>query len=170
MYMRHALVETQLGRITIVACENTVTGLYFPHHWYKPAVESFAAQVELSSDPLLSLAAVEVNDYLAGSRTSFTVPTKTFGDPFQERVWAVLKDIPFGATRTYGELAEQIGDKSLAQEVGKAVGLNPLCVIVPCHRVVGKNGTLAGYAGGITRKQFLLDLEKSATVQASKLC
>jgi methylated-DNA-[protein]-cysteine S-methyltransferase len=167
MYIRHARVETQLGHITIVASEDTVTGLYFPHHWYKPAVGSFGEQVELSSDPLLSLAAVEVNEFLAGSRTAFTVPTKTFGDPFQERLWALLNDIPYGETRTYGELAAQLGDTSLAQAVGKAVGLNPLCVIVPCHRVVGKNGKLVGYAGGITRKQFLLDLEKSATEQAS---
>ena len=73
------------------------------------------------------------------------------------------------ATRTYGEIAEQLGDTSLAQAVGKAVGLNPLCVIVPCHRVVGKNGKLVGYAGGIRRKQFLLDLENFATVHASTL-
>jgi methylated-DNA-[protein]-cysteine S-methyltransferase len=168
MYIRHAIVETQLGAITIVAADNAVTGLYFPHHWYKPAAESFGEQVELSTDALLSLAAVEVNEYLASSRTSFNVPTKTFGDPFQEQTWALLKDIPFGETRTYGELAEQIGDKSLAQAVGKAVGLNPLCVIVPCHRVVGKNGRLAGYAGGNTRKQFLLDLEKRAAAQGGK--
>ncbi len=169
MYIRHTLIETQLGTLTLVASDNAVTGLYFPRHWYKPAGESFGEQVELSSDSLLSLAAVEVNEYLAGARTSFNVPTKTFGDPFQERIWALLNDIPFGETRTYGELAEQIGDKSLAQAVGKAVGLNPLSVIVPCHRVVGKNGKLVGYAGGLARKQFLLDLEKPAMVKAGKL-
>ncbi|GAA1618148.1 hypothetical protein GCM10009744_00900 [Kribbella alba] len=84
-------------------------------------------------------------------------------------MWALLDEIPFGETTTYGELAERLGDQTLAQQVGKAVGQNPLSIVVPCHRVVGKDGKLTGYAGGLKRKQFLLDLEEPATVKAGRL-
>jgi methylated-DNA-[protein]-cysteine S-methyltransferase len=91
------------------------------------------------------------------------------GDEFQRRVWSILEDIPYGATSTYGEIAEQLGDRALAQRVGKAVGQNPLSVVIPCHRVVGKNGSLTGYAGGLKRKQFLLELEEPAEVRTERL-
>jgi methylated-DNA-[protein]-cysteine S-methyltransferase len=81
------------------------------------------------------------------------------GDTFQQRVWTLLKGIPYGETTTYGELARDLGDPALARAVGRAVGSNPLSVIVPCHRVVGKDGKLTGYAGGLERKRFLLELE-----------
>jgi methylated-DNA-[protein]-cysteine S-methyltransferase len=160
MSTRHAIIETPIGEITIVATDTSLTGVYFPHHWYMPPVASFGERVQAESDPLLSDVRTQFGEYFAGSRTGFDVPTATHGDPFQERVWALLDGIPHGETTTYGELAARLGDKSLAQEVGKAVGHNPLCVIVPCHRVVGKDGKLTGYAGGLERKQFLLDLEK----------
>ena len=88
------------------------------------------------------------------------MPLVTRGDDFSERVWKLLREIPYGQTTTYGALAERLGDKSLAQRVGDAVGHNPLCVFIPCHRVVGANGALTGYAGGLKRKQFLLELEE----------
>jgi methylated-DNA-[protein]-cysteine S-methyltransferase len=123
----------------------------------------------VANDALLRLAAAQLHQYLAGERTSFDLPTATSGDPFQERVWRLLRDIPRGETVTYGELAVQLGDKSLAQSVGQAVGRNPLSVIVPCHRVVGADGRLTGYAGGLKRKQFLLDLEEPALAKAGRL-
>ena len=86
---------------------------------------------------------------------------------FQRRVWSLLEEIPYGGTTSYGEIAARLGDT--AQAVGKAVGQNPLSIVVPCHRVVGKNGSLTGYAGGLKRKQFLLDLEEPAEVKSARL-
>ncbi|HEY5222210.1 MAG TPA: methylated-DNA--[protein]-cysteine S-methyltransferase [Microbacteriaceae bacterium] len=169
MTTRHAVIETPIGEVTLVATGDALTGLYFPHHWYMPPISTFGARVDATNDGLLSSAALQLEEYFRGERISFALSTETHGDPFQERVWALLNDIPFGTTTTYGELAERLGDKSLAQQVGKAVGQNPLCIFVPCHRVVGKNGKLTGYAGGLKRKQFLLELEEPAEVQAEKL-
>jgi methylated-DNA-[protein]-cysteine S-methyltransferase len=157
---RHAIVDTVLGELTLVAIDDAVVGLYFPHHWTRPSLDTFGPQVNARDDVLLGLAAAQVVAYLDGDRTFFDLPTALIGDAFQQRVWAMLTEIPFGETTTYGELAERVGDRSLAQSVGKAVGQNPLSIIIPCHRVVGKDGKLTGYAGGLRRKQFLLDLEE----------
>jgi len=169
MFIRHVVVDTVLGKVTIVASDHAVLGVYFPHHWYLPPEGTFGAEVSVRDFPLLCMASSQLDEYLAGLRTSFDVPITTHGDPFQERVWALLRAIPRGERTTYGALAEQLGDKSLAQSVGRAVGRNPLCVIVPCHRVVGAGGRLTGYAGGLQRKQFLLDLEEPTEVKAGKL-
>lgn len=156
---RHAIVSTRIGDLTLVASDNALVGVYFPHHWVKPTPETLGEQVE-ATDPLLSEAARQLDEFLAGERTSFDVPTVLRGDEFQRRVWSILEEIPYGATSSYGEIAERLGDRTLAQQVGKAVGQNPLSIVIPCHRVVGKNGSLTGYAGGLKRKQFLLDLEE----------
>lgn len=157
---RHAVVDTaDLGEVTLVADGDAVTGLYFRHHWYRPADEALGELVPLGDDALLTRAAGELAEYLAGRRREFEVPTATAGDPFQERVWALLRAIPYGRTTTYGDLAGELGDRTLAQQVGQAVGRNPVCVLVPCHRVVGADGRLTGYAGGLRRKRALLELE-----------
>src|SRR3954464_699507 len=101
----------------------------------------------------------QLDEYFAGSRTSFDLPLRASGNPLQLRVWTLISAIPYGATRTYGELAGDLGDRSLAQAVGAACGRNPLPVVVPCHRVVGADGSLVGFGGGLDRKRFLLDLE-----------
>ncbi|TCC45476.1 methylated-DNA--[protein]-cysteine S-methyltransferase [Kribbella pittospori] len=165
---RHAIVSTRIGDLTLVASDNALAGVYFPHHWVKPTPETLGEQVE-ATDPLLSEAARQLDEYLTGERTSFDVPTVLRGDEFQRRVWSILEEIPYGATSSYGEIAERLGDRTLAQQVGKAVGQNPLSIVVPCHRVVGKNGALTGYAGGLKRKQFLLDLEEPVGVKAGRL-
>ena len=169
MDVRHVVADTLLGKVTLVASGESVVGLYFPHHWYRPAQDSLGAEVPVAEDALLNLAAGQLGEYLAGKRASFELPVATNGDPFQERVWGLLRDIPRGETVTYGALAQELGDRGLAQSVGQAVGRNPLCVIVPCHRVVGADGRLTGYAGGLKRKQFLLDLEEPARVKAGRL-
>ncbi|MGA1836400.1 methylated-DNA--[protein]-cysteine S-methyltransferase [Herbiconiux sp. 11R-BC] len=169
MNSRHTVVESPLGQITLVAIDDALMGLYFPHHWYMPSMDTFGNRVEALDDAVFSAAAIQLDEYFRGDRTSFDLKTATRGDLFQEQVWALLKDIPSGETTTYGELAEELGNKSLAQQVGKAVGQNPLCIIVPCHRVVGKGGKLTGYAGGIPRKQFLLELEESEDARAARL-
>ena len=103
--------------------------------------------------------ALPICEYLAGGRTSFDLPTAAAGDPFQRRVWERIARIPYGSTTTYGEIARELGDPALARRVGGAVARNPLSVVVPCHRVVGRDGALTGYAGGLERKRLLLELE-----------
>jgi methylated-DNA-[protein]-cysteine S-methyltransferase len=170
MNNRHAIVSTQLGDLTLVASDDALVGIYFPHHWVKPERATLGDEVDAATDPVLAEATRQLTQYLAGERDDFDLTTELRGgDAFQQKVWALLDDIPRGATTTYGELAERLGDKQLAQLVGKAVGSNPLSIIVPCHRVVGKDGKLTGYAGGLKRKQFLLDLEEPALVKETRL-
>jgi methylated-DNA-[protein]-cysteine S-methyltransferase len=169
MYIRHATLSTVIGDITLVASDAALIGIYYPQHWVKPERATLGARVPLEADPTLAEAGRQLAEYLAGGRTEFDIPTAADGDAFQQRVWAMLDEIPYGKTTTYGELAERLGDKSLSRMVGRAVGHNPLSIIVPCHRVLGKNHKLTGYAGGLERKQFLLELEEPAAVKAEKL-
>ncbi|MEV6930549.1 methylated-DNA--[protein]-cysteine S-methyltransferase [Dactylosporangium sp. NPDC051485] len=169
MGTRHILVETSLGPVTIVASGDAIIGLYFRHHIRRPAQETFGQDVTPAEDALLAEAAEQLIEYLAGGRREFDLPLDASGDAFQRAVWRVVADIPSGETTTYGQIAERLGDKSLAYRVGQAVGANPLCIFVPCHRVVGANGNLTGYAGGLKRKQALLELEEPAQVRAGRL-
>ncbi|WP_328989016.1 methylated-DNA--[protein]-cysteine S-methyltransferase [Kribbella sp. NBC_01245] len=168
MNNQHAIVSTRIGDLTLVASHDALVGVYFPHHWVKPTPETLGERVE-ATGPLLSEAVRELDEYLTGERTTFDLPTVLRGDEFQRRVWSILEQIPYGGTASYGEIAEQLGDRALAQRVGKAVGQNPLSIIVPCHRVIGRNGSLTGYAGGLKRKQFLLELEEPSEVKAARL-
>ena len=169
MNTRHAVIDSQLDELTVVADGEALTGLYFRHHWYHPSTDTFGPRVDSESDALLTEARAQLTDYLAGARTGFDLPVELNGKDGQRRVWQLLTTIPFGETVTYGELAAALADGTTAQEVGQAVGRNPLCIIVPCHRVVGRNGQLTGYAGGLKRKQFLLELEEPANVKEARL-
>jgi methylated-DNA-[protein]-cysteine S-methyltransferase len=148
----------ELGELTLVAAGPALAGVYFPGHWTNPDRTAFGERVD-ESDPLIAAAAGQLREYLKGERTCFELATTARGSAFEARVWPLLEAIPFGQTVTYGELAEVLGDRTLARGVGQAVGRNPLSIVVPCHRVVGKNGRLSGYAGGLRRKRFLLELE-----------
>jgi methylated-DNA-[protein]-cysteine S-methyltransferase len=159
MSTRHAVLTTTLGPITVVASGEAVTGLYFEKHARRPRAESLGPRVPMSEDRVLAEAGQQLLEYLDGTRRTFDLPLEAAGDNFQKSVWAIIEQIPFGRTSTYGKIAEELGDRSLAQEVGQAVATNPLCVFVPCHRVVGSTGALTGYAGGLGRKRVLLDLE-----------
>jgi methylated-DNA-[protein]-cysteine S-methyltransferase len=169
MGTRHTEIETTLGDVTLVAASDALVGLYFPSHWHMPDTGAFGVKVNAADDAVLAEAATQLGEYLASERRELNVPLATHGDAFQERVWALLRQIPYGQTVTYGELATELGDRALAYQVGQAVGRNPLCVFIPCHRVVAKDGRLAGYAGGISRKQRLLDMERLAQASASQL-
>jgi methylated-DNA-[protein]-cysteine S-methyltransferase len=170
MYTRHTTISTdEISEVILVASDDAISGIYFPQHWTKPDWSSFGAEVPIATDPLLTDAATELRQYLAGNRTTFDFPITLIGNDFQQRVWAILRDIPFGETRTYGDIAEQLGDKSLARMVGQAVGHNPISIVVGCHRVVGKSGSLTGYAGGLERKAFLLQLEEPELVESTRL-
>jgi methylated-DNA-[protein]-cysteine S-methyltransferase len=161
----HATITSKLGDLTVVACDGSVVGLYFPGHWYRPDPAGFGSWSGAGFDALRS----QVGAYLAGDRKEFEVPVATNGDEYQERVWSLVRQIPYGETVTYGELAWQLGGGTNPQEVGAAVGRNPVCLLVPCHRVVGAGGKLIGYAGGLARKRFLLDLEAEVGGRAGRL-
>jgi methylated-DNA-[protein]-cysteine S-methyltransferase len=169
MNTRHAVIESPLGELTLAADGNALIGLYFRHHWYRPAIDTFGPRVDADSDGLLAETRAQVDDYLTGDRAHFDLPIELHGDDLQRRVWNRLVTIAYGVTVTYGELAAELTDGTTAQEVGAAVGRNPVSIIVPCHRVVGKNGKLTGYAGGLERKKFLLDLEEPAELRSARL-
>jgi methylated-DNA-[protein]-cysteine S-methyltransferase len=169
MQIRHTVIDSPLGELTLVADGDTLAGLYFPHHWYGPATDALGQCVEPADDDLFRHAADQLHEYFAGERTQFDLPIAVVGDARRRRVWDLLADIGYGQTKTYGELAAELGDGTTAYEVGQAVGRNPLSIVVPCHRVVGKDGALTGYAGGLKRKRFLLDLEEPAPAVAGKL-
>ena len=158
---RHRTVSTVLGDLLLVAHGEALAGVYFPGHWYPPSREFCGASLPSDQpDQVLDAAATQLDEYLAGTRRSFELPIVTAGDSFSESVWALLRDIPYGRTTTYGRLALALGNRALAQRVGQAVGHNPLSIVIPCHRVIGADGSLTGYAGGIERKRHLLDLEQ----------
>jgi methylated-DNA-[protein]-cysteine S-methyltransferase len=166
-------VDSPVGELTLVADDGRLTGVYFPHHWYRPDAATFGRPSEAGFDE----ARRQLAEYFAGGREHFDLPLDARGDEFQRTVWDMIASIPYGQTVTYGELARELGSQVLAKDVGQvlardvgaAVGRNPLSVIVPCHRVVGQDGKLTGYAGGLARKRFLLDLEEPAERRSAKL-
>ena len=154
----HTVIGTRLGDLTIVRNGDHLTGLFFPHHWYKPDPATFGPCV----DDGFGDVADQLREYLDGTRTAFDLPIEPRGSELQLAVWKLVAEIPYGHTTTYGDIARRLGGGVTAQEVGAAVGRNPLCLLIPCHRVVGSTGKLTGYAGGLGRKRALLDLEQQA--------
>jgi methylated-DNA-[protein]-cysteine S-methyltransferase len=153
----HTVLSTRMGHLTIVRLGDHLTGLYFPHHWYMPDPVTFGPRNDRRFEDVAS----QLEEYLAGTRTVFDLPTDARGTGFQLRVWELITQIPYGHTATYGDLARRLGGEVRAQEVGAAVSRNPLCILIPCHRVIGSTGKLTGYAGGLKRKQELLELERA---------
>jgi len=161
----YTTIESRLGDLTVVARGGGIAGLYFPRHWHMPGQVGFGER----SDAGFGDVQEQLGEYLAGERRSFQLPVCAHGSPFQKRVWDLLRQIPYGETATYGELARDLGGCVTAQEVGAAVGRNPVCILIPCHRVLGAGGRLTGYAGGLGRKRFLLDLEREAAPRSARL-
>ena len=116
--------------------------------------------IPMTPSPLSELVQCQLQEYFAGSRTSFDLPIKPKGTPFQLAVWHALEEIPYGETRTYGNIAAAIGNPKASRAVGMACNRNPLWIVIPCHRVVGSNHNLTGYAGGLSMKRALLELEQ----------
>ena len=114
--------------------------------------------------PLLAEAARQLNEYFAGNRRTFDLPLAPRGTPFQQKVWQALRTIPYGQTRSYGDIARQIDAPKACRAVGMANHVNPIAIIIPCHRVIGKSGRLTGYAGGLNIKEYLLRLEQGGLV------
>ena len=165
MPVTHTTTDSPVGELTLVAEDGKLTGVYFPHHWYRPDAATFGDRDEAG----FGEAKRQLAEYFTGGRERFDLPLGPRGDAFQQRVWELIGRIPYGQTVSYGDLAKELGDGILAKDVGAAVGRNPLCVIVPCHRVVGKDGSLTGYAGGLGRKRFLLHLEEPSEQDSARL-
>lgn len=158
MTLRHATRPSRLGPIAWVAEGGEILGIYFLGHWRKPQRAAVGVEAD-ADDEVIGAAAAQLDAWLDGERRDFDFAWRLEGSDLERRVWARLGDIPYGETTTYGAIARELGNPHLAQEVGRCVGENPLSVVVPCHRVVGSDGSLTGYAGGLERKAFLLDLE-----------
>lgn len=161
MTLRYAERTTELlGTVTVTASEEGLVGLYLPDHRHAPRDRSAWVRDELTLGPALD----ELDAYLAGERRAFTVPlAPPTGTPFQRRVWAALELIPYATTTTYSALAAAIGTPRAIRAVGAANGRNPLSILRPCHRVVGADGALTGYGGGLPAKRTLLALEAQAS-------
>jgi methylated-DNA-[protein]-cysteine S-methyltransferase len=154
-------VASPIGPLTLVAAGGALAGVYMDAQRHLPAVVASARPASQGLDAIpLAAAASQLAEYFAGRRTEFDLPVEMAGTDFQRRVWAALREIPYGETVSYGELARELGQASASRAVGLANGKNPVSVIVPCHRVVGSDGSLTGYGGGLDRKRFLLDLEQ----------
>ena len=151
------LKKTPVGDLLLVANERQLTGIYFQDHKHGPKLQN---DWKLDPQhPVLQQASQELREYFAGTRTEFSIPPCFGGTDFQNEIWRQIARIPFGETITYSELAERAGAPIAVRAVGTATGQNPLSIIVPCHRVIGKNGSMTGYAGGLDRKRRLLESE-----------
>lgn len=148
--------ETPLGPLTLAATERGLAGAWFDAQAHHPGTLDAPVQ---PTQCWLQQARRELAEYFSGVRRQFSVPLDPQGTPFQQAVWQALRRIGCGERDTYGALAQQLGRPEAARAVGAAVGRNPISIIVPCHRVVGRDGSLTGYAGGLPRKQALLELE-----------
>ena len=152
------LVESPLGRLIITAQDGFVCSISL----CRDSTEEDA--IANTNSEILRKAESELKEYFAGTRTEFTFPMRAEGTPFQQKVWQTLREIPYGQTRSYGEIAAVIGQAKASRAVGMACNRNPIMITVPCHRVVGAKGSLVGYAYGTDIKQRLLDLEQRSIV------
>ncbi|NED79793.1 methylated-DNA--[protein]-cysteine S-methyltransferase [Streptomyces sp. SID11233] len=152
---RHTVTDSPYGPLTLVATDGVLAGLYMTGQRHRPPEETFG-----TPDPgLFDETVQQLDAYFAGELREFDLPLDLDGTPFQRTVWAELQHIPYGETRSYGELAEILGKPGASRAVGLANGKNPVGIIVPCHRVIGASGSLTGYGGGLDRKQRLLAFE-----------
>jgi methylated-DNA-[protein]-cysteine S-methyltransferase len=161
----HVVVDSPVGPLTLVAADGALAGLYMSMQRHAPVPEAFGEPDSSQHGGVLAAAARQLEQYFGGERTEFDLPLTMDGTAFQRRVWAALRGIPYGETISYGQLADRIGRPTAPRAVGLANGRNPIGIIVPCHRVVGADGSLTGYGGGIERKQYLLAHERRVSGQ-----
>jgi methylated-DNA-[protein]-cysteine S-methyltransferase len=154
------MIESPVGRLTLAVRERGLAAVLWEDD--DPARVRLGAGQEDASHPVLLQAEEQLAEYFAGKRRSFTIGLDPAGTQFQNKVWSALRTIPFGETRSYGQIADQLGNAKSVRAVGAANGRNPLSIIVPCHRVIGADGSLTGFAGGLEVKARLLALEGRA--------
>jgi methylated-DNA-[protein]-cysteine S-methyltransferase len=153
-------VESPVGALTLVASDAGLAAILWPND--DPQRVRLGARAESAVHPVLRDAASQLGEYFAGTRTEFALPLDFVGTEFQRSVWRALLTIPYGETRSYGDIARQIGRPAAVRAVGAANGRNPISIVAPCHRVIGANGKLTGFAGGLETKAYLLALEQRA--------
>jgi methylated-DNA-[protein]-cysteine S-methyltransferase len=156
----HKIIPSPVGALTLVARGDRLAAILWEED--APGRVPLGAMTEEADHPVLCETERQLAQYFAGTLDAFTVPLDFRGTAFQESVWNALLAIPFGETRSYGEIARQLGRPGAARAVGAANGRNPISIIAPCHRVVGSGGQLTGFAGGIAAKRYLLALESRA--------
>ena len=169
MSPRHRTHPSPIGELTIVAEDEALTRVHMDAAKYRPQDAAIYGPAAGPDDGLLAAAVDQLEGYFRRELTTFDLPLAPHGDEFAQRVWGLLLQIPYGATTTYGALARKLGDPNLAQAVGRANGHNPIAIVIPCHRVIGADGSLVGYAGGLDRKRFLLTLEEPSADHAGRL-
>lgn len=158
MSYAYRTMASPVGELTLVASEKGLAAVLWEND--DPKRVRLEPRVETGDHPVLDKAGLQLSEYFAGQREAFDLPLDFNGTDFQKRVWAALLTIPFGETRSYADIASRIGKPSACRAVGAANGRNPISIIAPCHRVVGTNGALTGFAGGLKAKQYLLGLER----------
>ncbi|PZO53348.1 MAG: cysteine methyltransferase [Alphaproteobacteria bacterium] len=156
--MISAIHESPVGKLTLTSNGAAITAIEFdnPRHPLPPQPRG--------EDKIIDAARRQLDQYFAGKRREFDLPLAPQGTVFQQSVWAALQTIPYGATRSYGQQAAAIGKPAAVRAVGLANGRNPISIVIPCHRVIGANGSLTGYGGGVERKKLLLDLEQGQSL------
>ncbi|MBB3225474.1 methylated-DNA-[protein]-cysteine S-methyltransferase [Luteibacter sp. Sphag1AF] len=174
MTRRHVehTIASPVGRLRLLATEEGLTAIEFAdfherRRWSPApptmALEETGTPEERDAADILHNAVAQLKNHFAGKRERFDLPLCAEGTPFQQAVWRGLQDIPFGVTESYGQLARRIGHPQAIRAVGAANGANPLSIVVPCHRVIGANGTLTGFGGGLPAKRYLLALERASS-------
>ena len=151
-------ISSPIGRIYILADNRYLRAISFSDNRQSAADPD--GEIIFASNPIIQQAAEQLRQYFARKRTTFDLPITFTGTEFQRKTWQSLLDIPYGETRSYLQQAQAIGNPKAVRAVGRANGLNPIAIVVPCHRVIGKSGKLTGYAGGLEKKEFLLNLER----------
>ncbi|SER91991.1 methylated-DNA--[protein]-cysteine S-methyltransferase [Sphingobium sp. YR768] len=159
MSLVEVLFPSPVGALTLVASDKGLVAILWEED--DPDRVRLSLREESHDHPVLAQTAQQLTAYFAGTLQDFTVPLDVRGTDFQQKVWAALCTIPFGETRSYGDMARAIGHPTASRAVGAANGRNPISIIAPCHRVVGTNGALTGFAGGVEVKRWLLDFEQS---------
>ena len=153
-------MKSPLGTLLLTAETGSLIGVHFPGQKHDRPRQPHWQRAD--DDPVLAQARTQLAEYFAGERTRFDLPLAARGTSFQQAVWRALLAVPFGGTSTYGAIAAAIRKPSAVRAVGSAIGANPISIVVPCHRVIGRDGSLTGYAGGLERKAKLLALERGA--------
>lgn len=152
------IIASPVGPLTAVATDSGLRAVLWPDD---ERIDFGSTPIEAPDHPILAETATQLEQYFGGERMVFDVPLDLHGTEFQVSVWQALAEIPFGETSTYGDQAQRIGRPTAARAVGAANGQNPVSIVLPCHRIVGKDGSLTGFAGGLETKRFLLDHEQA---------
>lgn len=158
MSYMHKTVDSPVGRLKLVASAKGLSAILWENDGLR---DTFPNSVQHPEHPTLLQTEMQLAEYFNGERKTFSIPLEPIGTEFQQQVWRALRAIPFGETKSYIEIAKQIGNPNASRAVGAANGKNPIAIVVPCHRVIGASGKLTGFAGGLEAKAFLLALEQS---------